>query len=142
MWALSWELVPAGSLLPSVMRALWRQALTHGLPKFSDVRPVVRVHSCQGPIPMGMWAFCSVVPTAGLLTVSECGPSAVSSLRHGSHSLGALGHLLGASSGGVPHLFILWALCCESPPACLTPSPFVMCVPLFEATCAVFLTFR
>ena len=40
-WALSWQLVPAGSLLPSVVRAVWRQALTPGLPKFSDVFPVV-----------------------------------------------------------------------------------------------------
>ncbi len=69
-WALCWQLEPAGCLLPSVMRGLWLQDLTAGLPTFSEVRPVLRVHSCQVSIPMGMWAFCSEVPTAGLLTVS------------------------------------------------------------------------
>ncbi len=66
--ALWWQLEPAGSLLPLVMRVLWHQALTAGLPKFSDTFSVVRGHSYQISIPMGMWASCSEVPMAGLLS--------------------------------------------------------------------------
>ena len=68
-----WQLEPSCTLLSKVMRALLRQVLMAGLPKISDVSPVMPGHSCKVPILMGMWAFSSEVPKAGLLKFSWCG---------------------------------------------------------------------
>ena len=40
-WAIWLQLERAGSLFPLVMRALWSQALSAGLPTFSAVRPLM-----------------------------------------------------------------------------------------------------